>query len=799
MGTRKNGRPLLEEIGANLSCWFWRTDAGGVIDYSSDAVFDMLGYRPEELVGSPINRFAAQNECGCLLSQFGKDAAAVTGKTCFNVIFLRKDGSKVSFICRINKITGPSGELTGFTALSIPSSYFYEQQAEIIHAFREKEANSDPEFLRRLYLHLGMTAGADYVLISERDWTRDAKIKSLLVDVNEKKFIENISPLPKFPCEQVMAGKMCGFECGIMENFNIEPLQVLVRSNSYIGVALKDFEGKVVGILAFFFGNPLKRSPAARLILDFFAERIVFGIERKRSAKALGQSEVKYRKLFEMAPMGIVAIDSRGAIVEANKHALDIIGANGIATVLSSYIGEIFFTPGTDSRLLTVDGDACVKFRKERVEFRIKRFDGETIPVESIGAFSQGDLSLLLFQDISERKRAEEERIDMEARLAQMQKMEALGTMAGGVAHDFNNFLMTISGFTEMTLKNQSPGTVNHENLSYVLEASRKARDVVKQILLFTRRISAPKTPIDMSNLIRQTLKLVRASMPSTIEIIEDLARDGECVVFAEPFQIDQIFMNICANARDAMGEVDGMLLVKVGLTRVEGQKAKNLVLPEGSYVKLMIRDTGCGMSAETVARIFEPYYTTKEVGKGSGLGLAVVHGVVKTLNGGIMVQSEPGQGTTFSIYLPYYEVGRFDSPESVEKAASRTHCVMFVDDDIAIARLGEQMLASWGYRVSSFTSSVAALETFRATPESFDLIITDLTMPSLTGKELLKNILETRPGANVILCTGYSDIMDIEQAGMLGAKAFLLKPIDWDNLSRLIAEILSATPKNHF
>jgi CheY-like chemotaxis protein len=302
-----------------------------------------------------------------------------------------------------------------------------------------------------------------------------------------------------------------------------------------------------------------------------------------------------------------------------------------------------------------------------------------------------------------------------------------------------------------------------------------------------------------MANLIRQTLKLVRASMPSTIEIIEDLAKDGECVVFAEPFQIDQIFMNICANARDAMAEMDGMLLVKVGLTRLDEHKAKALGLGMGSYVKLMIRDTGCGMSAETKARIFEPYYTTKEIGKGSGLGLAVVHGVVKTLNGGIKVQSEPGQGTTFSVYLPYYEVGNLDSPATESKEPQRMHSVMFVDDDIAIAKLGEQMLTSWGYRVSSFTSSVAALETFKASPDGFDLIITDLTMPSLTGKELLKNILETRPAANVILCTGYSDIMDIDQAGMLGAKAFLLKPIDWDNLSKLVQEILSKTPKQHF
>jgi two-component system, cell cycle sensor histidine kinase and response regulator CckA len=380
----------------------------------------------------------------------------------------------------------------------------------------------------------------------------------------------------------------------------------------------------------------------------------------------------------------------------------------------------------------------------------------------------------------------------MEAKLRQAQRMESIGNLAGGIAHDFNNILSSILGFTELALDDVDKGTPLEENLQEIYTAGKRARDLVKQILAFARQSDEERKPVRVDTILMEALKLVRSTTPTSIEINQKISSNSS--IMGNATQVHQLILNLCTNAVRAMEKTGGVMGVE--LTDVELDADSPLTqsgLNPGSYLNLTVSDTGIGIGPDIIGSIFEPYFTTSKVGKGTGMGLALVHGIVETYGGKITVDSEVGKGTVFSIYLPITKKHNDNQPYVEEDLPSGNERILLVDDELPIAKMGGRILELLGYRVTVRTSSIEALELFRAKPADFDLVVTDMTMPNMTGDELAIELLEIRPDIPVILCTGYSKNITDETASEIGIKAFAYKPIVKSDLAKIVRKVLDA------
>jgi CheY-like chemotaxis protein len=368
--------------------------------------------------------------------------------------------------------------------------------------------------------------------------------------------------------------------------------------------------------------------------------------------------------------------------------------------------------------------------------------------------------------------------------------MEAIGTLAGGIAHDFNNILGIILGNTELSMYDVPEWNPTRLNLEEIRTASLRAKDVVQQLLSFARKTKLEKKPTNIIPIIKESLKLLRSSIPTSIEIRQNIPKDIDTIL-ADPTQINQVLINLCTNAEHAM--LDGGI-IEVDLKNVELDEdiaAKYPELNPGRYVNLVIDDTGHGIAQEDIDRIFDPYFTTKEVDRGTGMGLAVVHGIVKGHNGFISVKSEPGKGTAFSVFFPVVEKEAVVETETDEELPSGNERILFVDDEESIVGIGHQILERLGYKVESTTSPIDALELFRSKPDQFDLVITDMAMPKMTGDKLVKEILKIQPDIPIILCTGFSEKIDEKKAKAIGVADYIEKPLDMRDYAMKIRKVL--------
>ncbi len=456
------------------------------------------------------------------------------------------------------------------------------------------------------------------------------------------------------------------------------------------------------------------------------------------------------------------------------------------------------------------------------------RKDGTEISIDDSGAPIRDARdrivgAVLVFRDITERKQADmalqkahdeleirvEERTgelqkayenlkketvqreQLETQLRQAQKIEALGTLSGGIAHDFNNILAAIIGFTEIVAGHLPAGSKDTLHLKKVMEASLRGRDLVRQMLTFSRKAEQEKKPLRLSPIVNETVRLVRATTPTTISIRINVHGESGPVL-GDATQMQQVLMNLCTNAAHAMQEKGGVL--DIGLTDLDIPPSNGNPhgMEPGRYVRLSIRDTGTGISPDIVDKIFDPFFTTKKLGEGTGLGLSVVHGIVKQSDGHIAVESEPGAGTTFIIYFPKVagavkSEGR-NKDEEVPTGAER---ILFVDDEELIVAMGEEILAELGYEVTSLTSSREAFSLVKEDPSRFDLVITDQTMPEMTGIDLAREVLALRPDMPIIMCTGFSHVVDAGTAKAAGVKAFAMKPLTKSEIAGTIRSVL--------
>ncbi|PKN10160.1 MAG: hypothetical protein CVU70_03420, partial [Deltaproteobacteria bacterium HGW-Deltaproteobacteria-5] len=391
----------------------------------------------------------------------------------------------------------------------------------------------------------------------------------------------------------------------------------------------------------------------------------------------------------------------------------------------------------------------------------------------------------VLFTDITERK-------SMEAQLIQAQKMEAIGTLAGGIAHDFNNILGAIIGYADMAQEELPQDSPTLECIDEILRASERAKKLVEQILAFSRRHDAERKPLLIVPLIKEIVKLLRPMLPSTIRIKQNI-HIHDPLILADATQVHQVLMNLCTNAAHAMQEKGGTLTI--GLRQVTVHEDDHLLsghLAAGSYLELQVADDGHGIHEKIQNLIFDPFFTTKRTGEGTGMGLSVVHGIVKSYGGHIRLASKAGEGTTFFIYLPLlHGQATQDSAQKAASAAGGTERILLIDDQDFMLEMMSRSLSRLGYQVTARESSRDALQLFKSDPLAFDLVITDQTMPFLTGADMAREMLQTRPEIPVILCTGYSSAISPEQAAFIGIREYVMKPVVMGEFTRLIRKVL--------
>ena len=520
---------------------------------------------------------------------------------------------------------------------------------------------------------------------------------------------------------------------------------------------------------------------------------------RKRMERSLTNSEAKYSVLVEHAKDAILII-RKNKIEFANKAFVDMIGytVEEIYEMLSTDLIAPEHRKASVNRYHKRKKDEYVANINEAVLYKKNK---TILPVEVNVA---GDIIykdkyalLVILRDLSDRIKMREEREKLEKRLLHLQKMESIGTLAGGIAHDFNNILFPIIGYTEMTMAILSENNSAMKNLNAILSASLRAKDLVQQILSFSSQQDQELIPISPQIIVKEVLKLIRASIPSTIKIKQDIAADSALVI-ADPTHIHQIIMNLCTNAYQAMEKDGGILDVSLKNVKLSLNDVIGLNIEHGEYLLFQVKDTGCGMDESVKMRIFEPYFTTKGTSSGTGLGLAVVHGIVKSYNGTIECWSEPGKGTCFSIYFPLLVTDDFTEPASTadNTLPSGTGHILLIDDEPVLVDLIKDIIKAAGYSVAIRTSSLEALEAFRAQPEKFDLVVTDLTMPNMTGDKLAVELIKIRSDIPVILCTGFSNKLSKERITALGIKDILLKPVQRKKILQALHKILGTGTK---
>lgn len=427
------------------------------------------------------------------------------------------------------------------------------------------------------------------------------------------------------------------------------------------------------------------------------------------------------------------------------------------------------------------------------VEGKHRRKNGTTLPMEinvAISDYKGHEYIVAVARDLTERK-------SLESRLNQAQKMEAIGTLSGGIAHDFNNILSAILGYTELALDIAEENSIIAKNLQHVKQAGDRAVDLVKQILTFSRESQKEKKPIQVGLIIKEAAKLLRSSIPATIDIKQNI--QSSSVVLADPTQIHQIVMNLSTNAYHAMRETGGTLEIELKDIEFPGTNLQSsLNMASGKYILLSVSDTGTGIDDSVIDKIFEPYFTSKEKGEGTGLGLAVVHGIVKDHAGNIEVFSTLGKGTTFNIYLPVVDQGPVELTISNkdEILTGGNERIMVVDDEEEICTFLESALQKYGYDVFTYQNGVQALQDFKKEPDRYDLVMSDITMPYMTGKDLASKLIEVKPDVAIILFSGHTDLINKEDALAMGVKDFYQKPLALHQVIKKVREVLDNNKK---
>ena len=726
----------------------------------SPSVKGLSGYSPEELIGKPVT------ELPLLAPEFRAQALAdvrqvLSGNRIESREYelLAKDGSRkwgeVSMAPLIVR-----GEVVGIVSVA----------RDISERLRDKEG------LQALAQKWQTTfdAMSDAVCLLDEQ-NRVLQCNRTMVQLLEK-------PLEEFigrPCWELMHGageppENCP-ALRMLQSGRRESLVLKIKDTWFDITAdpIKDLTGKITG-----------------------AVHIMSNInEQKNTEEALRDREAHLSVLINSSTDAILSLDTQRVITDVNPAFLKQFGCSREEAVGQSM--GVFHPDRASFEAFGPRVYPVVKAKGHWLgEWDYRRKDGSLVPMETvISALRQpsGEIYgfVSIMRDITERTKAESEKAALEQQLRQAQKLEAIGTLAGGIAHDFNNILGAIIGFTELARMDSPKGSQARNDLDQALQSVLRAKDLVRQILTFSRKGSEPRAPVNILPVVKETLKMLRASLPSTIEIRKKL-EVTEAVVHCDPTQIHQILMNLCTNGAQAMDEGGGVLEVILAERALGPENLRHdPQLAPGPYLELTVTDAGHGIPPDIREHILEPYFTTKEKGVGTGLGLSVVHGIVKQHGGLIQVESEPGRGAQFRVFLPLWKDPPAPSKKNDPSLPGGSEHILVVDDEEILIEILKKILERLGYRVTALTDPQEALNQVAAHPDLFQLVLTDMTMPKVSGDRLVEKMHSLNPGLPVIICTGYSDHLSEARAREIGAQALLMKPIELKTLAQKVREVL--------
>jgi PAS domain S-box-containing protein len=516
--------------------------------------------------------------------------------------------------------------------------------------------------------------------------------------------------------------------------------------------------------------------------LPLCVKRALEEVEEKRLRRRAEEECARLAGAVEQASESIIMVNPQ-LVIEYVNPAFELINGHRREEGIGKTYSDLLGAPEDEGMR-----DAFRQGQHWKGRLSRKRKDGRVFELEVVISPVRNNSGKILNYLIMERDITREVRLQQQLR--QAQKMEAIGTLTGGIAHDFNNILATIVINSEMALFDLPGGSRVRTNLDLILKSGLRGKDLVKQMLLFSRKSEKKQEVLTLTPLIKETFKLLRSSIPTTIQMELHLKTESDSVS-ADPSQVQQVIMNLCTNAAYAMRGTTGSIDISL-----QGITFGSTDLPEadmqpGDYLVLSVKDTGSGMDEEVRRRIFEPFFTTKPVGEGTGLGLSVVYGIVKSHRGGITVYSEPGKGSVFKVYLPKVDTGvaeRAETPKPIPRGNER---ILLLDDEEIIVNSVRNMLQHLGYRVTALMDNREALKLFSERPSEFDLVITDQTMPFMTGENLGKELMRIRSDIPVILCTGYSDMISSEKATAMGFRGFIMKPFTVREGAELVRRVL--------
>ncbi len=738
---------------------YFEVDLAGDLTFFNDSICKILGYSRDELIGMNSREYTDKKDAKKLYQAFNKVYRTRQSVKAFDWGIIRKDGTKKHVDSSISLVNDEDGQPTGFRGIvrDITEAKLIEEalrQSEgkyrnILESIEEGYYEVDLKgtftfFNDSFHKTTGYTRG-ELLEQNYRQYTDPELAKSMYKAFN--KVYTSKKPIKDYEWE--IASKD-----GTKRYLEIS---ISLRSDS---------KGDPIG-----FGG---------IVRDI--------TERKLTEKAFQREKERFRVLVEESPFGVTLIGKDGRFKYLNPKFIEIFGytlediPNGKKWFEKAYPDTQYRNQVISTWINDLKKAKVGESRPREFTVICKNGSEKVIGFRPV-TMNTGD-QFVIYEDVSAQKR-------LEKQLLQAQKMESIGTLAGGIAHDFNNILAAILGHTQLADLDIPEGIKAKKNLKEVLKSIQRARDLVNQILTFSRKSGLERKPVQISLIVKEALKLLRASLPTTIEIRQHIDDDRD-VVDADPTQIHQVLMNLCTNASHAMMEKGGIL--DVALTNVdfsEHELDSEQGLKPGPYLRLTVRDTGEGMDRQTMERIFDPYFTTKEKGVGTGLGLATTHGIVKSHGGIITVESEPGTGTSFNVFFPVIEQ-EIKPEEDKERPLPTGHeTILLIDDEQVLVELGKQMIERLGYKVVTRTSSIEALELFRTKPHQFDLVITDMTMPQMTGDTLATELMRIRHDIPVILCTGYSEHMTGEKARRMGIRDFAMKPLVIQQLAGIIRKVL--------
>jgi PAS domain S-box-containing protein len=803
-----------------LGVFSWN-DSGAITD-ANESFLEMLGYTRADLESGRLDwKLLTPPEYAELNELKHAEVRVIGHCSPFEKEYLRKDGGRVTVLVA-SSLWAPGADEGFATIVDITSRRQAEKALRsITHG---TSALTGEAFFHQLVRELHEALGADHVLVATLEGEPAVRAQTIAAWSGHGYTEPFGYELAGTPCEAVAMGELCYFGSGVSRLYPDDQLLSTLGVECYLGVPLVDADGAPTGILAVMHGRPLDRPEWAQTVLNVFAARAAAELQRLGALNLLRASEERLATVFDTVSdrlsLWSVDDDGRTRLVSVNRTGRAAVQEHSEGTWTDAYIGGDMVTvlrslfeglggaaPDQVEEALLANRESLRALltaaepvgHEESIEYAggLYASEVELIPVPG----DNGRITHILrsAKDITDRVRAEAARSANEARDRQSQKLEAIGTLAGGIAHDFNNILTGIIGNAELARGELPDGHEAIDRLDEVVRAVHRARNVVRQIVTFSRREDGARQPIRLADVIAENFELLRASVPSSATIATRVEAP-DAMVLADAGQIALVLMNLCSNAAHAVGDRGGCVTITQDVVPVsDGHAAVRHGVKPGEYARLVVEDDGTGMDDEVLRRIFDPYFTTKPPGEGTGLGLPVVHGISRAHGGAVIVQSSVGVGTRVEVLLPRIATVGEPRRAAGDAVRGRGEHVFLVDDETAIIDVGQRLLRRLGYQVSAYLDPQEALVAFELDPGSVQLVVSDLTMPGLNGLNLARRIAALRPGVPFILTTGYAAELLDEVGSVPSIVEVLDKPFDRDTIARAVRAALdgqTASPK---